>query len=103
MQWMMGHERQLEQHLNGGASSRPDVYESAEVQKLPYAKASMASNEYGKPKATLPQSAEMTDILVRELSSFLAGEKTSKEALDASAKEISTLLGSCAPMSYPAQ
>ena len=63
----------------------------------------MASNEYGKPKATLPQSAEMTDILVRELSSFLVGEKTSKEALDTSAKEISVLLGSCAPMSYPAQ
>ncbi len=103
IQWMMGYDRQLEQHLNGGASSRPDVYESAEVQKLPYAKASMASNEYGKPKATLPQSAEMTDILVRELSSSLAGEKSSKEALDASAKEISTLLGSCAHLSYPAQ
>jgi multiple sugar transport system substrate-binding protein len=24
-QWMMGYDRQLEQHLNGGASSRPDV------------------------------------------------------------------------------
>jgi multiple sugar transport system substrate-binding protein len=45
----------------------------------------------------------MTDILVRELSSALAGEKSPKEALDASAKEISALLGSCAPMSYPAQ
>jgi multiple sugar transport system substrate-binding protein len=63
----------------------------------------MASNEFGKAKATLPQSSEMTDILVRELSSALAGEKSPKEALDASAKEISALLGSCAPMSYPAQ
>jgi multiple sugar transport system substrate-binding protein len=73
------------------------------VQKLPYAKASMAANENGKPKATLPQSAEMTDILVRELSSSLTGEKTSKAALDTAATEISALLGSCAPMSYPAQ
>jgi multiple sugar transport system substrate-binding protein len=103
MQWMMGYDRQLNQHLNGGATGRPDVYASAEVQKLPYSNASMAAHEAGKPKATLPQSAEMTDILVRELSSFLVGEKTSQAALDASAKEISALLGSCAPMSYPAQ
>ena len=103
IQWMMGYDRQLEQHLDGGASGRPDVYASPEVQKLPYAQASMASNEYGKPKATLPQSSEMTDILVRELSSFLAGEKTSKAALDAAATDISALLGSCAPMTYPAR
>ena len=45
----------------------------------------------------------MTDILVRELSSYLADEKSAKEALDQSAKEISALLGSCAPMKYPVQ
>lgn len=103
MQWMMGYERQLQQHLNGGATARPDVYASAEVQKLPYSNASIAAHEAGRPKATLPQSSEMTDILVRELSSALSGEKTSKAALDAAAKEISELLGSCAPMSYPPQ
>jgi len=103
VQWMMGHDRQLEQHLNGGASGRPDVYAAAEVQKLPYAKASMAANEHGKPKATLPQSAEMTDILVRELSSYLAGEKEAQAALDTAAADISKLLGSCAPMTYPAR
>jgi multiple sugar transport system substrate-binding protein len=102
MQWMMGYDRQLEQHLNGGATGRPDVYASPEVQKLPYSNASMAAHEAGKPKATLPQSSEMTDILVRELSSSLTGEKSSKAALDTAAKEISKLLGSCAPMSYPA-
>ena len=62
-----------------GRTSTP----SAEVQKLPYAKASMASNEVAKPKPTIPQASEMTDILVRELSSYLADEKTAKEALDA--------------------
>jgi len=103
IQWMMGYDRQLEQHLNGGASGRPDVYASAEVQKLPYAKASMEANEHAVPKATLPQSAEMTDILVRELSSYLAGEKEAQAALDTAATDISTLLGSCAPMTYPAR
>jgi multiple sugar transport system substrate-binding protein len=103
IQWMMAYDQQLNQHLNGGASARPDVYASPEVQKLPYSKASMESNEVAKPKPTIPQSSEMTDILVRELSSYLADEKTAKEALDQSAKEISELLGSCAPMKYPVQ
>ena len=103
IQWMMEYDQQLNQHLNGGATPRPDVYASPEVQKLPYAKASMASNEVAKPKPTIPQSSEMTDILVRELSSYLADEKTAKEALDESAKEISAVLGSCAPMKYPVQ
>jgi multiple sugar transport system substrate-binding protein len=40
---------------------------------------------------------------VRELSSYLADEKTAKEALDQSAKEISELLGACAPLKYPVQ
>ncbi|GAA0613466.1 sugar ABC transporter substrate-binding protein [Paenochrobactrum glaciei] len=103
IQWMMAYEQQLNQHLNGGATSRPDVYQSEEVQKLPYAQASMAANEAAKPKPTMPQSAEMTDILVRELSSFMANEKTAKEALDRSAQDISTLLGECAPLKYPVQ
>ncbi|WP_173933839.1 extracellular solute-binding protein [Chelativorans sp. Marseille-P2723] len=103
IQWMMDYDQQLRQHLNGGATARPDVYASPEVQELPYAKASMAANEVAKPKPTLPQSAQMTDILVRELSSFLADEKTAKEALHRSAQEISALLGSCAPMKYPVE
>jgi multiple sugar transport system substrate-binding protein len=103
IQWMMEYDQQLNQHLNGGATARPDVYADAEVQKLPYAKASMASNEVAKPKPTIPQASEMTDILVRELSSYLADEKSVKEALDQSAEEISALLGSCAPMKYPVQ
>jgi multiple sugar transport system substrate-binding protein len=103
IQWMMEYDQQLNQHLNGGATARPDVYADPEVQKLPYAMASMASNEVAKPKPTIPQASEMTDILVRELSSYLAGEKSAKEALDQAAEEISALLGSCAPMKYPVQ
>lgn len=101
IQWMMDYDQQLRQHLNGGATARPDVYADADVQALPYSKASMESNEVAIPKPTLPQSSEMTDILVRELSSYLAGEKSAKEALDRSAQEISAILGECAPMKYP--
>ncbi len=101
IQWMMDYEQQLEQHLNGGATARPDVYASADVQTLPYSKASMDSNEVAKPKPTLPQSPQMTDILVRELSSYLADEKSAQAALDTAAQEISALLGACAPMKFP--
>ena len=57
-----------------------------------------------KPKPTIPQASEMTDILVRELSSYLADEKSPRRKRSTqSAKEISALLGSCAPMKYPVQ
>jgi multiple sugar transport system substrate-binding protein len=101
IQWMMEYDQQLNQHLNGGATARPDVYAAAEVQELPYTDASMASNEVAKPKPTLPLSGEMTDILVRELSGYLADEKSAQAALDTAAAEISVLLGDCAPMKYP--
>ena len=103
VQWMMDYQQQLEQHLNGGASARPDVYAAPEVQKLAYAKASMATNEVAIPKPTIPESPQITDILVRELSSYLAGAKSAKAALDTSAQEMHDLLGECAPLKHPVQ
>lgn len=103
IQWMMQYPQQLNQHLNGGASARPDVYATPEVQELPYATAAMESNEAAIAKPTIPESPQLTDILVRELSSYLAGEKAVKAALDTAAKEMSELLGDCAPLKYPVQ
>jgi len=103
IQWMMEFQQQLEQHLNGGASARPDVYADPAVQKLAYAEASMATNEVAIPKPTIPESPQLTDILVRELSSYLAGAKDAQAALDAAATEMHALLGECAPLEYPVQ
>jgi multiple sugar transport system substrate-binding protein len=103
IQWMMGFDQQLEQHLNGGASARPDVYAHPEVQQLSYSKASMDTNEVAIPKPTISASPEITDILVRELSAHLSDAKSAKEALDTAATEISELLGDCAPLAYPVQ
>ena len=52
-----------------------------------------------RPIAEVNQQA--TEILVRELSLVLTGKKSSKEALDTAAQEMSKLLGACAPMKYP--
>ncbi len=101
VQWMMDFDQQLEQHLNGGASARPDVYARPEVRKISYSKASMDTNAVARAKPTIPESPQITDILVRELSSALAGAKSPKQALDAAAVEMHTLLGSCAPLKYP--
>jgi multiple sugar transport system substrate-binding protein len=103
IQWMMEKKQQLNQHLNGGASARPDVYADPEVQKISYSKASMDTNAVAKSKPTIPESPQITDILVRELSGYMSGAKGAKAALDDAAVEISNLLGSCAPLKYPVQ
>ena len=103
IQWALQYDQQLFQQLNGGASPRPDVYANPEVQKLAYTKAAMETNEAAKPKATFPESPQMTDILVLALSDALSGQKSSKEALDWAAVEIHKLLGDRAPMKYPVE
>ncbi len=101
IQWMMEYDQQLQQHLNGGASARPDVYATEEVAALPYSQASMDSNAAAIAKPTIPASPQITDILVRELSSYLSDQKSAKEALDTAAAEMHDLLGDCAPLIYP--
>jgi multiple sugar transport system substrate-binding protein len=101
IQWMMGFDQQLEQHLNGGATARPDVYADQRVQKISYSKASMETNAVAKAKPTIPASPQITEILVRELSLVLAGSKAPKQALDSAAVAMNKLLGECAPLEYP--
>ena len=101
IQWALKYPNQLEQHLNGGASPRPDVYAHPQVKKLTYSQAAMDTNSAALPKATFPESPQMTDIIVLALSDALAGKKSSKEALDWAAVEIHKLLGDKAPLKYP--
>jgi multiple sugar transport system substrate-binding protein len=103
IQWMMAFDQQLKQHLGGGATSRPDVYDHPDVKKLSYSQASMETNAVARPKPTIPQAPEITDILVRELSLALSGSKSPKQALDAAAVDMNKLLGACAPLVYPVQ
>lgn len=100
IQWMMDYDQQLDQHLNGGASARPDVYATEQVAALPYSQASMDSNAAAIAKPTIPASPQITDILVRELSSYLSDQKSVTDALNTAAKEMHALLGDCAPLKY---
>jgi multiple sugar transport system substrate-binding protein len=101
IQWMMEFDQQLEQHMNGGASARPDVYGHPTVQEITYSKASMDTNAVAIAKPTIPESPEITEILVLELSNALAGKKSSQQALDDAAVSMSKLLGDCAPLKFP--
>lgn len=101
IQWMMGFDRQQVQHVNGGASARPDVYDHPAVKALSYSKASMETNAVAKPKPTIPEAPQISEILVLELSLALTNAKSTKAALDTAAAEISKLLGACAPLKYP--
>jgi len=101
IQWMMEYDQQLNQHMNGGASARPDVYATPEVQKITYSKASMDTNAVAIAKPTIPESPQITEILVLELSNALAGSKSSQQALDDAAVEMHKLLGDCAPLKFP--
>jgi multiple sugar transport system substrate-binding protein len=103
IQWMMEFDQQLEQHMNGGASARPDVYAAPEVGKITYSKASMDTNAVAIAKPTIPESPEITEILVLELSNALAGKKSSQEALDDAAVAMNKLLGDCAPLKFPVE
>lgn len=103
VQWMMQHEQQLSQHLSGGASPRPDVYADPKVQSISYSRASMETNAVARPKPTIPESPQLTEILMRELSLALSGEKSPRQALDTAAVEMSKVLGECAPLKYPVQ
>ena len=98
---MMEFDQQLVQHMNGGASARPDVYGHATVQEITYSKASMDTNAVAIAKPTIPESPEQKEILVLELSNALAGKKSSQQALDDAAVSMSKLFGDCAPLKFP--
>jgi len=101
IQWALRHDQSLFQHMNGGATPRPDVYAEPEVLKISYSQAAMDTNAAAIPKATFPESPEMTEILVLALSDALAEKKSPKEALDWAAVEMHKLLGDKAPLKYP--
>jgi hypothetical protein len=62
----------------------------------------MDTNAVSIAKPTIPESPQITEILVLELSNALADKKSSKQALDDAAVAMNKLLGDCAPLQYPA-
>jgi multiple sugar transport system substrate-binding protein len=102
MEWAMRRNVQLEQTLKGGASGLKSIYDDAQVQKIPYIPTFLASIPIGKPKPTIPESSQITEIMTQGLSEIVTKKRTPKEGLDLMATEIQRILGTKAKMRYPA-
>lgn len=101
--WAMSQDVQLEQTLKGGASPRPSVYEKKLVQEIPFMPTFLKCVEVGKVKPTFPESAIITETLVRRLSQILAGELSVDDGLDTAAKDINEILEGKCKMRYPTE
>jgi len=76
----------------GGAPTRFDVFTDEEVvQRYPWYPKVMWLVMYAKPVPEFLYSAQMIEIVGRELSLAAAGEKSIKSALDTAAKELEKL------------
>ena len=76
----------------GGAPTRFDVFTDEEVvKKYPWYPKVMWLAMYAKPVPEFQYSAQMIEVVGRELSLAATGEKTIKEALDTAAKELDKL------------
>ena len=80
--------------LAGGSPTRSDVFNDADcVEKYPYYEKVLEIMETSKPIPVLEDTPSLIDYMGQELSSAVAGEKTSQQALDDLAGEIKALIG----------
>ena len=101
MEWAMRKNVQLEQTLKGGASGLKAIYDDPQVQKIPYVPTFLASVPIGKPKPTIPESSQITEVMTQRLSEIVTKKRTPKQGLDQMALDIQRILGSKAKMRYP--
>lgn len=99
--WMMQPDKQVEQHLRGGASALEATYSDPRVQQLSYTKASLDTMAVAIAKPTIPEGPELTEILTRELSLSISGQKTSRQALNQAALEFARVLAGRSHLRYP--
>ena len=92
---------QIEQTLHGGASALQATYDDPQVKKIPYVSTFLASIPIAVAKPTIPESAEITEIMQRNLSQIVTKRVTPKQGLDAMAVQIHQLLGDKAKLRYP--
>jgi len=103
LQWMMDKEVQLRMHLEGNISPRKSTYEDPRVQAMPATGAILESLDSMVPKPTIPEADAIQDIITRRLQSILAGSASTKDALDAAARDIEERLRGRAKLRYPVE
>ena len=101
MEWALSREVQIQHTLNGGSSVRQDIYDDPRVKSIPYTSAFVASVPVAIPKPTIPESAQITEVMKRDLYGIVTRKQSPEEGLDAMAIEIQQILGAKARLRYP--
>lgn len=92
IEWVESFKITKKRALMGGAVTRYDVFKDPDVlEKYPAYEMVMQVIEKSKPVPEFQFSAQMIEVLGRELSLAVTGEKDIKEALDDAAKEFNVL------------
>jgi multiple sugar transport system substrate-binding protein len=103
MQWMMDKDVQVRQQKLGGSSARRSTYEDPEVLKLPWMATNIAALESPHPPMlyTFPESLQVGEVIKKAISEVLAGQVSTKKALDQAALDLKTALGPKVELKYP--
>lgn len=100
--WMLSRQKQIEQELGGGSSSRKSVYDDPSVRALPFASATARSLAVARGMIdTTPEAPQVGEIIETAVSVVLADKKDASHSLDWAATELNTMLGGKCPLKYP--
>lgn len=100
LEFAMSASVQIEQTLQGGGSLRKSTYDDSKVKQLPYTTAFLAALPVAKGKPTIPESSQMTDAMVFQLSEIVRGKSTPKAGLDRLALDLKSILGDKARLRF---
>lgn len=103
MEWALSREVQVQHTLQGGSSVRQDTYDDPRVKIIPYTSAFLASVPVAIPKPTIPEAAQITEVMKRDIYGIVTRKRSPEEGLDAMAVEIQQILGAKARLRYPAK
>lgn len=101
MEWALSPEVQVQHALKGGASCAPETYTDSRIRSIPYTPAFLAAVPIAKPKPTVPESAQITEVMKRGLYEIVTRRRSPEEGLDSVAIEIQQILGTKARLRYP--
>ena len=100
LEFAMSPNVQIVQMLRGGDSLRKSTYDALRVKQLPYTAAFLAALPVAEAKPTIPESSQMTDVMVARLSEIVRGKSTPKDGLDRMAVDLKSILGDKARLRF---
>jgi multiple sugar transport system substrate-binding protein len=103
MAWALSHDAQVAQTLAGGLPPRLSAYDDPRVRAIPYLAAfrGMLDSAVAVPKPTVPESDQLSETMMLELSRMVGGEFAPQAGLDRIATAAGQILEGKAALRYP--